>query len=319
MSPRAAALAALLASVDPLFITYGGFFTSEIPATALLLTSLWLGYDASMSEGRRAIGLLVASGLLGGAAVVVRPQLILTLAVLVCALRPWRVHRLAIAAFICVVATPVAGGVAYSTAASGHLTAIADNGGLNFFVTRCPVRELRLIIPPHQLYVFGNPVAVTLNRGTDYFYRGIGPWDQSFFYNQGLHCLTHDIPAQIGEAFREVADLTATSIPWPQVNEIGLSRISDITNILYCSALIIAILVLIRQRRSLGTDRSATASTGMTSRTAKILLWQLATVVPVVIVYGSEPRYRIPYDALGLILTAALATRRSDQVGKPEP
>ena len=165
----------------------------------------------------------------------------------------------------------------------------------------------------------GPPVAVTLNRGTDFFYRGIGPWDQSFFYSQGLHCLTHDVPAQIGDAFRTLADLTATSIPWPQVNEIGLSRIADITNILYCSALIIAILVLIRRRRSLGTDRSATASTGMTSRTAKILLWQLATVVPVVIVYGSEPRYRIPYDALGLILIAALVARRSDQVGKPGP
>ena len=156
VSPRAAALAALLASVDPLFITYGGFFTSEIPATALRLPRC--GWVRRQHERRptsdrapRCIG--SAWWCCGGGATAADPESCCACLCSATVARPPPRDR----GVDLRVATPVAGGVAYSTAASGHLTAIADNGGLRFFVTRCPVRELRLIIPPDQSYVFGSP------------------------------------------------------------------------------------------------------------------------------------------------------------------
>src|SRR5215203_1577451 len=82
LTPAAAALTAVFCSFWPLYITYGAFFTSETPSLAFLLASLWVGYGAALSSGRRAGWLGLAAGLLGGVAVANRPQLILNLAVL---------------------------------------------------------------------------------------------------------------------------------------------------------------------------------------------------------------------------------------------
>ena len=238
VGPPAAALAAALAAFDPLLISYGGFFTSEIPATALLLCSLALGYGAAARPNRSGTALLALAGLLGGAAVVVRPQLILNLAVFALALRPWLLNRRAIAAFACALALPVAGGIWYSSAARGQLTLIASGGGLNFFGAQCPVRAVRLLVSPGQSYEYESPVTDQLNRGSDYFYRGIAPWDEGFLYRQGLDCIRHRPLRALVYALRNVADMTATTVPWPQANEVALGRIADVSNILYCGALL---------------------------------------------------------------------------------
>lgn len=306
VSPSAALLAAALAAVDPLLIAYGGFFTSEIPATAALLGALWLGVAAARRPTRGSIPLGLAAGLLGGAAIVTRPQLALNIVVLLFAMRPLRARWRAVAALLCA-AIPVTGtGVAYTSAAAGHLTTLAENGGMNFFQTHCDVHVVRLSVSPGQGYVFGAPVAVTLNRGADYFYRGVAPGDQSFFYRQGLHCIGRNIPGAIGLAARDVADLTVTSIPWPPVDETGLGRIVDVANVIYCTLLVLtlALLARARWRRSLAIP----------SWSLKLLLAQLACVLPVAIIFSAEPRFRIPYDAFGIILIAATIAGTREQL-----
>ena len=49
--PATAALTALLCASWPLYVTYGGYFTSETPSLAFLLASLWAGYAAALSLG----------------------------------------------------------------------------------------------------------------------------------------------------------------------------------------------------------------------------------------------------------------------------
>jgi 4-amino-4-deoxy-L-arabinose transferase-like glycosyltransferase len=73
LTPAAAALTALLCAFWPLYITYGGYFTSETPSLAFLLASLWAGYRAVQLSGREAGWLGLAAGLLGGIAVANRP------------------------------------------------------------------------------------------------------------------------------------------------------------------------------------------------------------------------------------------------------
>src|SRR5829696_2639981 len=82
LSPAAAALTALFCALWPLYVTYGGYLTSETPSLAFLLASLWAGYRAVRLSGRQAGRLGLVSGVLGGIAVANRPQLILNLAVL---------------------------------------------------------------------------------------------------------------------------------------------------------------------------------------------------------------------------------------------
>jgi 4-amino-4-deoxy-L-arabinose transferase-like glycosyltransferase len=306
VGPRAAALAAALAAFNPLLISYGAYFTSEIPATALLICALALGYTAAARRNRSGIALLALAGLFGGAAVVVRPQLILNLAVFALALRPWLLNRRAIAAFACALALPVAGGIWYSSAARGQLTFIASNGGLNFFQEACSVHVLYLSESPGTSYYFGSPVAAQLNRGTDYYYRGIAPWDEGFFYRRGLECLKRRPLSALADSLRNVADLTATSEPWPQVNEHALGRIADASNILYCGALLCALFALAWWRRR---------AHQRLPRGIRVLLWQLLLIVPLAMLFSGEPRYRLPYDPFGLILIACVLTAATIRPG----
>ena len=309
VSPPAALLAAALAAVDPLFIAYGGFFTSEIPATAALLGALWLGVAAGRRPGGDSIPLALAAGLLAGVAIVTRPQLALNIVVLLYAMRRVRAHRRTLAALLCAAIPVTEAGVAYTSAAAGHLTTLAENGGMNFFQTHCDVHVVRLSVSPGQGYVFGAPVAVTLNRGGDYFYRGVAPGDQSFFYRQGLHCISRNVPVAVGIAARDVADLTVTSVPWPPVDETGLGRIVEVANVIYCTLLVVTLALLARARRR--------TSPAIPSWSLKLVLAQLACVLPVAIIFSAEPRFRVPYDVFGLILIAAAVADNREQGGMP--
>jgi 4-amino-4-deoxy-L-arabinose transferase-like glycosyltransferase len=309
VSPPAAMLAAALAAANPLLIAYGGFFTSEIPATAALLGALWLGVAAGRRPGGGSIPLGLAAGLLAGVAIVIRPQLALNIVVLLYAMRRVRAQWRPLAALLCA-AIPVTGtGIAYTSAASGHLTTLAENGGMNFFQTHCDVHVVRLSVSPGQDYVFGAPVAVRLNRGADYFYRGVAPGDQSFFYRQGLRCISRNVPAAIGIAARDVVDLTVTSVPWPPVDETGLGRIVEVANVIYCTFLLVALALLARARKR--------PLLSIPSWSLKLLLAQLACVLPVAIIFSAEPRFRVPYDVFGLILIAAAIAGKREQAGMP--
>src|SRR5215217_6702160 len=234
LTPASAALTALLCALWPLYITYGGYFTSETPSLALLLASLWAGYRAVRLSGRSAGWLGLVAGLLGGMAIANRPQLILNLAVLVVPLL-FRFRRQARAFAGIVVGTAVilTGTVLHNSAAAGKPTGLSENAGLNFWMGQCDVHDVETVDPARNLaFSFGNPVWAQLERGGTYYFRGPLVWDQGFFYNLGLQCVERDGVGHVRVLARNVVNMTATTVPWPQGNdeegERGVVRVSNL-------------------------------------------------------------------------------------------
>src|SRR5215204_7114222 len=171
LSP-AAALTALLCAFWPLYITYGGYFTSETPSLAFLLASLWAGYRAVQLSGREAGWLGLAAGLLGGVAVANRPQLILNLAVLVVpVLFRLRRQALTLTGIVAGSALILASTALYNSAAAGKPTGLSENAGLNFWIGHCDVHDVTTVDPVRNItFQFANPVWMQLGRGGTYYF-----------------------------------------------------------------------------------------------------------------------------------------------------
>jgi 4-amino-4-deoxy-L-arabinose transferase-like glycosyltransferase len=313
LTPAAAALSALFCSFWPLYITYGGYFTSETPSLAFLLASLWAGYRATRLSGTPAGLLGLAGGLLGGAAVANRPQLILNLAVLVVPLL-FRLRRqaLALAGIVAGSALILTATALHNSAAAGKPTGLSENAGLNFWIGQCDVHDVTTADPVKNItYTFGNPVWAQLERGGSYYFEGHLVWDQGFFFEMGLRCVERDGLGHVRVVARNVLNMGPTTVPWPQFNEDGQLGVVQLSNLAYSLLLpfvvIYSIFVIIRRRAS-----------GRSSGEAVMLL-QLACVVVVAIFFFGDPRVRSTYDVFGLALLAALIADRfglDDPVGR---
>ena len=187
LTPAAAALTALFCAFWPLYITYGGYFTSEIPSLAFLLASLWAGYRAGRLSGWAAGWLGLSAGLYGGVAVANRPQFILNLAVLaVPMLFRRRRQALPLAGIVVGSAVILAGTALHNSAATGKPTGLSENAGLNFWIGQCDVHDVTSADPVRSItFTFGNPVWAQLGRGGSYYFEGYLAWDQAFFYEMG--------------------------------------------------------------------------------------------------------------------------------------
>lgn len=312
LGAAAGAIAALLCAVAPLFILYAGFFTSETPSLALLGGALWLGYRARSAPPRGALALGLAGGLLGGALVATRPQFILNLLLVVVALaRPVQTRWRAAASFAVGLLAVVGAVVVVNSNNAGHLTGVSENSGLTFYQAQCNIHRVSTGRPPGFGYVFENPVAFSLRRGHDARFPNHIGWDSGFFFGQGIDCVGNNGLGHVAILVRDVLDLTATSVPWPPMDEIALSRIADIANVLYSAALLALLVLVPLARRRWQVDER-------TRWGVNVLLAQLAMVVPVALVFGSEPRYRLPYDIFGLALAgwliAGVITRRRSAI-----
>jgi 4-amino-4-deoxy-L-arabinose transferase-like glycosyltransferase len=309
LTPPAAALTALFCAFWPLYITYGGYFTSETPSLAFLLASLWAGYRAAQLSGRKAGWLGLAAGLLGGVAIANRPQLILNLVVLVVPLL-FRLRRQALALTGIVVGSVVilAGTVLHNSAAAGKPTGLSENAALNFWIGHCDVHDVTTADPASNItFQFANPVWMQLGRGGTYYFEGPLVWDQGFFYEMGLRCIERNGLGHVRILARNVLNMGATTVPWPQVNEAPQRDVVRLGNLAYSLLLplvvIDSVFVLLRRPAS-----------GRSSGEAVMLL-QLACALVVAILFFGDPRVRSTYDVFGLAL---LAARITDRLGLEE-
>ena len=311
LTPAAAALTAVFCAFWPLYITYGAFFTSETPSLAFLLASLWAGYGAVRLSGWQAGWVGLTAGLLGGVAVANRPQLILNLAVLaVPLLFSLRRQALVLGGIVAGTAVVLAATVLHNSAAAGKPTGLSENAGLNFWMGHCDVHDVRTVDPVRNItFGFGNPVPAQLGRGGTYYFEGILVWNQGFFYEMGLRCIERDGIGHVPLLARNILNMGATTVPWPQVNnEDGQRALVRVSNLVYSLMLplvvIYSVFVLVRRRAS-----------GRSSGEAVMLL-QLACVLVVAIFFFGDPRVRSTYDVFGLAL---LAARITDLFGLDEP
>ena len=298
LSARAAALAAVFAALYPLFIVYSGYFLSETPALAFLLLSLWAGYKAAgETDPRRALRLALVAGVCGGLAFMCRPQSILNLLILV-------VPLVRVATLRRRVVLPLAAGfailfmaqAAYDSVAAGRLTLSSENGGMTFFLGHCDVATMAANDGATLAWTFAAPVAVQRGGGRNYVFNGVPVWEQSFYYQRGFDCIREDGLGHVRLLLRSLVDMGASTVPWPPSQEAGVRDFAGATNTFYTITLIAIVffaLTLVRRRRPYTAG-------------VRILLLNLAMVVPVALLFFGDPRFRISYDAFGLALFAAV-------------
>jgi 4-amino-4-deoxy-L-arabinose transferase-like glycosyltransferase len=294
LTPAAAALTAVFTAAWPLHATSAGYFLSETPSLAFLLAALWAGYAAVKVEGRRALVLAGAAGLLGGAAVIMRPQFLLNLLLLGAAwLIVARRARL-LAPFAAGCALMIAGAVVHNSLAAGEPTGISENSGITFFIGQCEVHTVRAAGGGQ----FGPPPANQQNRGRFYDFPDHEVWDQGFFFHKGLECIREDGWSHLRLWGRSIPDLLWTSILWPQVNDDSLRGFINLTNVFYAVLLpliLVGTVLVVRDRRGTGQPSGEL-----------VLALHLATVLVTAFVFFGDPRFRMPYDFFALALLGAV-------------
>jgi 4-amino-4-deoxy-L-arabinose transferase-like glycosyltransferase len=297
LTPAAAALAAVFTAAWPLLLTNAGYFLSETPSLAFLVACLWAAYRAVEIGGRWGILLAAAAGILGAASVTMRPQFILNLAVVAF---PWLLRRRfalvgAVAAGFVAIVSAV---LVHNSLAAGKPTGLSENSGVTFFIGHCDAHLVRTGLNLERPYFAGSPVAFQLHRGRDYVFPNRNIWDEGFFYDRGLDCISDDGARHLELVGRSLVDLTYTSVLWPQSLEPRLHAVVNVANLAYCAALPLILggaLTLIRRRRRAGE----------VSGEALVLAHLAVALVPAVVFFG-DPRFRMPYDVFGLTLLAAV-------------
>lgn len=305
LTPAAAALTAVLCAGWPLFITYGGYFTSETPALALLVAALWAGVAATRREGGSATSLALLSGLLGGTASAFRPQLLLNVVIMMVIVLLALRRRLApIACFAAGLVAVLALVVVHNSVASNQVTGLATNGGINFWFGHCDARQV-ITVDAENRSTGGvrHPVPSQAGRPGDFVARDHEVWDEDYFLGLGWECVGQDGPKHVFRLARNVLDMTATTTPWPQNVDEGWPRdVVQAANLLYSVLLpwiVIEAVVLRSRRRRKGESGGET-----------FLLLHLACVVVVAVLVIGDPRVRAVYDVFGFALLSVLLADR---------
>lgn len=310
LTRRAAAITAILCALNPLFVMYGGFFSSETPGLFLLTGFLWLACLLRAASGRRAVLVGAGTGLLAGSALAVRPQFLLNAAIAFVPLLVGLRQRLRpVAALAGAAALVVLAVVLYTSSAAGEPTGLSQNGGMNFFQSHCDARQVTTgTDAPTGNHFFASPVPVLRDRGTNYAFFERRPWDEGFFYRQGLDCIADDGVGHVSRLTENVLDASATTTPWPLDSLDALKATATVTNLLVAVAWpIVILLTLLLMWRSRGQRAF---------RGERALLLQAACLLPIILVYDAEPRFRVLYDPFVLALAAGLIDRMLAGLGR---
>ena len=316
LTPAAAGLTAALCALWPLFITYGSYFTSETPALAFMLAALWLGVMATRREGLTAVILALLSGLLGGVATAFRPQLLINMLIMAAVVLFAFRRRIAPLASLGVgLLAVLAGVVVHNSIAANQLTGLATNGGVNFWFGHCDARQVTMFDSNgEETADFTHSVPNLAGRGGEYVFRGHDIWDDGFFLELGWECIEQDKAKHAFRLARNVIDMTATTLPYPQSEDPGWAQdVVQANNVAYAVLLpwiVIESLFLIVRRRRAGKSFGEA-----------FLLVNLACAALVAILLIGDPRVRSVYDVFGLALLAALFADRFhlDEPAEVEP
>ncbi|MDP9183004.1 MAG: glycosyltransferase family 39 protein [Actinomycetota bacterium] len=300
LSDRSAALVGLVIGLWPVSVTYGGYFLSETPATVALLALLLALPARGVPELRKRRALVL--GVTAGLVLAVRPQFGLNVVLIAVVLLARHAPRNALAVALLGLAIPVTATVAYNSAAAGRPVAFSENAGFNFFQGHCTARRVETGRPGSTSMVFASTVAVEHRRGRDYVFPDHLAWDQAFFVREGLGCIRREGLSHVKTVLVNVSDLGVTAVPWPQSTEHTTRTVVKLTNIAYASllpsVLVFAAALAIRRRRVEPLLESPAA-----------LVAHVLVVLALAVVFYGDPRFRAPYDVLGLVLIAYLIER----------
>jgi peptidoglycan/LPS O-acetylase OafA/YrhL len=170
--------------------------------------------------------------------------------------------------------------VAFNSLAAERWVGLSENAGMTFFQGQCDVA-----------YVSGGPST------RPFYFKLTGPAQlhrgRSFAFPD---CIKADGLGHAGLLVRHVADMAATTVPWPEYDDGGaVRRVADASNRLMAAWLVLlGVLGLVARWRRIVFPRAALVPAA-----------HLACAVVVAIVFLGDPRLRLLYEPFALTLLAA--------------
>ncbi|RLB56834.1 MAG: hypothetical protein DRI90_18420 [Deltaproteobacteria bacterium] len=299
--PWAAACAVVLLMLHSGFTAFTGFFMSESPFSFFMALCLLVGLHARDMDvqrpWRRALVYAIA-GTTAGLAACIRPQFVFTAMVigfpLLSLRRPW-IRICEATALAVTFAIPCVLAMELNRHAADRFVGMSRNAGLNFYQGHCDVVIIHAVNDGLRA-VYGAPVRIQRMQRTGgdpdkmTVFHGHHVYDSEFFFDLGETCIEEDGWGHLFRIYTNVADLFATTDPWPPRGELG--KVVAWHNEGYCWSL----LLILPTAFWLGRRRWP----------EKWLLVQYLTVMPVALVFYGDPRYRIPYDMFGILMLTGI-------------
>jgi hypothetical protein len=263
---------------------------------ALALLVGLVANDMDPDRPWRRAAVYAVAGLLAGVATTIRPQFTLGAGLMGLPLLRRRfpfVHVREGATLFIAWLVPCAAAMALNAHAAGTWVGLSGNAGFNFYQGHCDVVTVEAHHPDHELYyVFSAPVRLqrAANEGwpeKKTVIQGHMAWESGYFFREGLTCILADGWRHARRFYQNQEDFFAGSEPWPP-NTGAYAHASSWANRAYSHGLLFLLpvaLFLARYRRP-----------------ERWLLLQLATVLPVGLIFYGDSRYRIPYDMFGFLL-----------------
>jgi 4-amino-4-deoxy-L-arabinose transferase-like glycosyltransferase len=282
-------------------IFYGGLLMTEVPfALLLLLGTLALARAAADARPRWP----VAAGVALAAATLVRPNLLVFLPLVavhfwVARHRDWKA-ALRSTAFVLAGAVPLlAWGSLHNSRIAGRPVGLGTNGGLNFFLAHSDYRGATYQEGSFRHEIVPIPNLLRYER----MYESPVPlYDEGHFYRAGIQRLARD-PYRLLESLDNVTDgLGVGRLDyWPGWRPMGrllivFSKSAFWLLFLPATAYLVVLIALGRLFRP--------------QESGRLLLFLVAySVIPVLYLFLGDPRLRVPFDPLFLILTVDALVR----------
>ena len=290
------------------FMDYAGYVLAETPLTFFFSAGMWLMVRSLKAQGPRgALGFAAGSGLSFGLACIFKSSAIacggLTAAVL--GLMAWK-HRLplgkrylAAAAGIVLVLVPVS--IRNTKASEGRFCLVANQTGVNFLLgKRGPVFICKFFDPKRGLnFEFGSPSATQRGYRKEEEFQ-IGVYEDAELMRVGWEW-TKEHP---GEAFlgslEHVSDLFFFVRPWPSCEVEPLKPWVRLFQFVFLGLVLMPAVIYLGSK---GLDLLRLAPTAWSEA---LLITPLVAMMLVAFLFIGEPRHRIPFDGLLMILAARL-------------
>jgi 4-amino-4-deoxy-L-arabinose transferase-like glycosyltransferase len=291
-------------------VFYTGYLLTET-LFSFLLVSACFALITSVERGSL-VGYAL-TGLLLGAGATVRPNLLLFLPLLPVILwigsgAQWRRVLTPLAVTFAALLVPTGAAALHNSRLVGRPTSLGTNGGLNFYLNLAEVRGVRFtdqrgthrITPLPNLHRYPNEEVVDVPL-----------YDDAHYYARGLGLLREE-PARLLQTLRnlpEAAGLGAQGY-WPGPDRDRLMRQHRRLFFYFCLLPSIAgILLLVAKRRWAARENLALVVC------AALLISSVVTVV----FFLGDPRMRVPFDPLAMLLAAAGYLWLGDWVGERVP
>jgi 4-amino-4-deoxy-L-arabinose transferase-like glycosyltransferase len=274
---------------------YTGLALTEAPSAFLLILAVWLSLRAADEPTRPRFAAL--AGLVFGVATVVRPNFLLALPLFYLYARarlgvgvPARTLALRVAAFALPALLLAA---AHNTRVMGKPTGIATNGGLNFFLAHAEASgaQFQEGTFTHRIIPIPNSI-----RHREPFVSPVPFYDEKFFYSRGIDELAkrpYELITSLDNVIEGIGLGRQDYWPWWHGHERILVFHSRLTFWLLVLPTALSAFVLHRLGRL-----------GSKEESGRLWLFLLcASTLAAMYVFLGDPRVRVPFDPLFIILS----------------